>query len=428
MRIRFSARSILLICALLFLNCNLYAQYLDDPHDPFRLGKKVTKPVSVTTNRKDVESEKLRAFNADIERFQTEYANMLKREGALIANLEKLVEDNRMGSLLKKYDNADEALKARIAELTEKLRSSELQIGQLTNRNNAMKTQIKQLQNSEAKAKETAAAAKNNRNQMHQKLFETLLNSDDVQQQELALTHLFECGNKHPITEGEPINLYSPALLRRIRQLTDSDSASVKQLAARGLTLFDPSMAIELGIQFAPKWRPLEFVKASDETARLLNFLEAYGDFEYVDALLQDVVEEIRDHYGIPIRISKNLDALDTSITHSVTNVTLGSFLREMLEEHRLGYVITGGGIVIMKNTNPKLAVTKSYNVRRLFEDNLGVAKVVELLERSFEQDSIELTVLTDHVISAKASESNHQLIEAKLGSLAPTASWKNSK
>ena len=181
MRFRLSATLPLPICVLLLTTCTLFAQDSDNPFsdqsDPFGTTTKVTKTDSRAPVEEDFDSEKLKAFEADIKRFQKEYADMLKREQVLTQTVEKLLEDNRMGSLLKNYDDADQALKARVSQLTAKLKSFEQEITQTANQNKALKMRIKQLDASEAEAKQAAAAATNNRNEMHQKLFETLLNS-----------------------------------------------------------------------------------------------------------------------------------------------------------------------------------------------------------------------------------------------------------
>ena len=97
MRFRLSATLPLPICVLLLTTCTLFAQDSDNPFsdqsDPFGTTTKVAKPGARAPIQEDFESEKLKAFEADLQRFRKEHANMLKREQALTGKIEKLLED-----------------------------------------------------------------------------------------------------------------------------------------------------------------------------------------------------------------------------------------------------------------------------------------------------------------------------------------------
>ena len=380
-----------------------------------------SKPVVDSGEASD--NEQVKDFAAKITQLQEEYARMVARERELLNTISRLSDLAETGRLLRTNDgDANAALEQKINQLQAKARTLAMEIQHVTEQNKLLKSAINQSQASEAKAKEAAEKAAHHRNEMHQALFETLIESNDSAQQELALVHLFKCVDKYPQDEEFPINIYKPNLLRRISLLADSESEKVRGLAAKCLFEFTTETAVEMGIQFAPTWHPLEYFRSSVDTLRIHQSLKHRCAMHYAEVPLVEVIEDLQRHYNMPFRLGPNVDP-KTPITYENRNQSLASSLTALLGD-RMGYAIVDETIVIMKSSNPGLQVSRTYNVQRLLSDKVDLKKIFAIIQQELGSDAVKLTEVNDHVFVSQTSEPNQHRIQQQLGTLAPQANW----
>ena len=331
----------------------------------------------------------------------------------------KKIDRQKLREQLQEYQQGQDREKDREKELSR----LQMRLAEVVQRNGLLKSRVEVLSNANEEARVVAEVVKKNRNQMHQNLFETLLKSDDKSQQELALVHFFECVDHDSTAGSRSIDIYKPVLLRRVKQLVESDSDRVKQLASRCLFTTNPTIAIESGIQFAPTWRSLEFANAPDAKRRLFEVLRQDASFQYDDVPMQDVVDELQSDFRINVRLAAGVDAETLVSFDDDQRVRIADFLSSMLGSKKLDYVVSNGAIVVMNKGAAELAVTRNYNVRRLFNESVDIERVTELIEESVDGE-LRLGVLNEHVFWVKTNETNHLKVEQKLGALAPNPKW----
>ena len=95
-----------------------------------------------------------------------------------------------------------------------------------------------------------------------------------------------------------------------------------------------------------------------------------------------------------------------------------------MLDELELSYTVIDGEIQVMKKTNPKVRVSRTYNVRGLISDKTDIKTLVKVAEQAAGKAPVELMAVGTDVIVAKAGEADQLRISEKLGSLASPAKW----
>jgi hypothetical protein len=365
------------------------------------------------------ESEQLKAFRSQIQEIEQKYTEMVLRESALTESLGKVLKERKLNRLR----NADGELDDNIKETVEQLRRSRNQIAELAQMNELLKKRIGALESETSEHKLRAQEAVANRNEMHQALFESLLLSENRTHQQMALEHLFACGDKYEAAKV-PINIYSPKLLKQVSQLTSSDSEEVKRLASRCLFGFKPDYAIAAGIQFGPLWRPLEHSKANLNTQRIHQMLDHVCDFVFEEEPLADLVDMLKNQFAVGFRLGEGVDE-EMLITYDATNRSLFLNLSGMLEKHKLGFVISNDEVVILKETDPALKVLATYNTAGLSSlAQIETEKAMQLLKKSFESDPVELTLIGENLFTAKASAVHQRKIQKTLGNLAPPAKW----
>ena len=80
-------------------------------------------------------------------------------------------------------------------------------------------------------------------------------------------------------------------------------------------------MAIESGIQFGPRWKPLEHGKSSPQTAMMLRRLEEPINADYQETPLHEVIDELKMRYRFNIQLSPEVDS-KKAVTYKCHNVT----------------------------------------------------------------------------------------------------------
>ena len=96
-----------------------------------------------------------------------------------------------------------------------------------------------------------------------------------------------------------------------------------------------------------------------------------------------------------------------------------------MLEAHKLGFAVVAEEIRIMKDTDPKMNVTATYNIAGLsMLSDVKTEKAIEVLKEMFDTKPVELTLIGEDIFTVKTTEVNHRKIQKKLGTFAPAAKW----
>ncbi|MFK7765739.1 MAG: hypothetical protein AB8B55_00760 [Mariniblastus sp.] len=425
--------TLLPICVILMATVSLHGQVnLEDPFgslgsqpapadsgsaSPFGLRTQTDSPNA----KESPTNPKVQKFEEQMNLLTEQYSKMIRNEAALLEMVDRLQRDLDLKKLEKAAGPGDATVKETFLAYKAKFRALSNQLREVELRNAALIKRVNTLEESAAKDKAAAKKALTNRNEMHQVLFASLLNSDDAAQQELALVHLFSCIDKYG--RENPVTIYTPDLLRRISELTDSKSATVKGLASRCLFTTKPDTAIELGIQFGPDWKPLEYAKASVNTHRIFSAMDEEAWFDFEETPIREITEEIQQKYNLPIRFESAVDT-DLAITFKTSGVPLGLSLAGLLEKYKLGFAIIDDQIVVMKDSNPKLMVTRTYNVRGLAGKKLDLEKVVTMVKQSLGQSNVGLTSLSEHIFIATASESDQIRIGKRLAKITPSPKW----
>ena len=436
MRLRLLIQSLLPMLLVVVPLASGFAQ--DNPFDesnPFGISPQENPfgpPAKTTPANKDpqsqtetvsFESERLKKLRSQLQSIEKEFAHLATSEAALRGSLERVVEDHKLDRLKGPGGELDEKIEDTIMSYRMRHEAFRDEIDQLKRVNSTLKDHIKKLEESEAENKLRADKAENNRNEMHQALFERLILSDDATLQQVAFEHLFACRAKYQPAEF-PIDVHTAKLLKRVSQLTNSESESVKQHAAQYLFHFQQNAAIELGFQFGLLWRPLEHRKTDAITIRIYHQLDDPVDLIYDEVPLSEILVELEQKFGIGIRMAADVDK-DLVVTCDSVGRTLFSSLKGVLEQEKLAFAVIDEEIVVMKETNPDLIVMATYNITGLSSlADLETDKVLKMLEKALDAKAGDITPLGGHMFTAKTSEANQREIQKFLGNLAPTVKW----
>ena len=395
----------------------------ENPFGPPAKTTPANKDPQSQTETVSFESERLKKLRSQLQSIEKEFAHLATSEAALRGSLERVVEDHKLDRLKGPGGELDEKIEDTIMSYRMRHEAFRDEIDQLKRVNSTLKDHIKKLEESEAENKLRADKAEKNRNEMHQALFERLILSDDATLQQVAFEHLIACGAKYQPSEF-PIDVYTVKMLKRISELTDSDSESVKQLAARSLYTFKQDSAIELGIQFGPFWRPLEHHRTDFNTRRIYQTLGQPFDLVYDESPLWEIVDDLKRSCAFEIRTAADVDE-KLAVSYDSAGRTLFSSLKGMLEQEKLAFAVIDEEIVIMKDTNPKLNVMATYNIAGLSSlADLKTDKVLKMLEQALDSKAGDITSLGGDMFTAKTSEANQREIQKFLGNLAPAAKW----
>jgi len=337
MRLRLSTLSLLPLLLLVSVPlASTFAQ--EDPFgnssqdDPF--APNPTQATNADKPKAGQESERLKNFRSQLQKIEKEYAEMESRESALQISLAAVLEQRKVDALKRPYGELED----RVRDTIRLLKDSEDQLAPVVKQNSIMKKRLNFVESQELEYRQRAGDAEANRNEMHQALFESLLLSDDEAQQQMAFEHLFSCVDKYEAAKL-PISIQSPKLLKRVSQLTFSDSVEVKRQASRCLFSFKPDSAIDAGIQFGPLWRPLEYSKSNANTHRIYETLEHPCNVVFEEEPLMDFVNMLQRHNGLGVRLGEDVDE-DLPITYTGTGRSLFLNLSGMLEEHKHEFAI----------------------------------------------------------------------------------------
>ena len=410
--------SFLLSLFTLCLSVSLNAQ----TEDPFGLERNPGH-VDLVQQKKPIESGKVKEFKEKLQGVQDSFAKMAVREAAMRESVGRMREQVDLYKAARGGKKIDVRLKELHAEFNAEKTAIELELSQLRSDRELLKKKVESLYIEKTKAEETARKAVGKRNEMHQTLFEELLYSELADRQELALNHLLACFDKYGEGQELPVDVRKPEILRRLSRLTESDNSKVKLQASRCLFASKRDSAIEMGIQFGQYWRPVEIVKADAETQMIWAALQEKCFFDFEDSPLVDLVEEVQQKYRVHFRLDTEVNE-STLVTYVSHNRTLEATLLGVLDELELSYAVIDGEIQVMKKTNPKVRVSRTYNVRGLISDKTDIKTLVKVAEQAAGKAPVELMAVGTDVIVAKAGEADQLRISEKLGSLASPAKW----
>lgn len=415
---------------LMCFSVSLAAQTHDDPfgveiENPFGDGTKQVPqaPQVDAAQSTDVNIDKVKAFNEQMQIVQDSFAKMAKHEAALSEIVRRLLDEAELQRLANGDKKVDEGLKDLQAKFNEKMKGLETQLAVMRSNEKLLKEKIASLQQENSQAKKVAEEAVANRNDMHQTLFEELLNSDLEDRQQLALNHLLACLDKYGQGEKLPVNAYTPEVLRRLSRLVESDDSNVRLQASRCLFSFKPDSAIEMGIQFGPRWRPLEAAKADIETKKIWERLAEKIYIELEDSPLVDLIEDMQQNYRISFRLSPDIDSA-MSITYKSNDRTLETSLFDLLDKYDMSFAVIDGEIQVMKKTNAKLRTVRTYRVSGLISEKTDIQTVMKVAQQAVGKSPVEITVMGTDVIVAKGLEADQRRISEGFGTLAPPAKW----
>ena len=125
-------------------------------------------------------------------------------------------------------------------------------------------------------------------------------------------------------------------------------------------------------------WPPGKVIFEQSETEKKIRaVLQQPAEFEFKNTPLGDVVEFIRKQYGITVQLYSEALAADgrgveTKITKSIRNTTLGNALRLLLDEHELTTVVKND--VLLLTTKSSASQPENLSVRTYQVHDLVVA------------------------------------------------------
>ena len=299
------------------------------------------------------------------------------------------------------------------------------EIAALIATNDALKARVIELEATkgdlETKLEEAPAKA----DEMHQSLFDSLLFSEDTAHQEFALKHLIACIEKYEATK-RPVSLHSVDVHRRLKLLSSSKEKTVREMAAGCLYIFHPSDAARLGIQFGSRWQSLEQVSSDVNTNRIFNALAMPCDLVYDAVPLEEVVEELKMHYGVSVRLAEGIDRKQ-EVSYDSVGRTLLSSLAGLLESKKLGFAVSDEEIVIMKTTDPKLKAVATYNVSGLdLLAKIKTEQILKMLQEEFTDEGVEFAKVGEHLITAKTDLKRQRQIQERIATLVPATKWSS--
>lgn len=319
-------------------------------------------------------------------------------------------------------------LKRMLKEATDQFEYQKAQVRQFKNKNAAFARTIEQLklkvnhQESQIAAMTSAVKAKN---ELHQSMFEELLDSDEVERQLLALRHLVECLDSASMESRQcSLELHQPKILRRLCFLADSDVAGVKSLAARCLYVVSPGTAVEHGIQFAPRWKALEEFKfAHRKEAHFFVLLNEQMHAEYEEVALEEVIEDIQLKYNVPVRLETGIDP-NLKMTFKFRDENFAIGMGSSLKKYGLSLGVADANLIVVKSSDPRASVPLSYNVKSLIDKGVKLDQIREIVGQVLDNMRFSVTPVGDHQFSLKANLADHYRVQRKLGTLATPIKW----
>ena len=282
---------------------------------------------------------------------------------------------------------------------------------------------LKQKCNSLIDEKSELEQSVSKKNEMHQRIFEQLLNSQESAQQQIALQHLMACFDQERVSENVlSLEVGKPEIFRRLSRLVESDDARIQLQAARVFTVLSRSSAIELGFQFGPTWEPTSRFD-SEEESRIYRALKRHIELDYDEQVLEEIVDEVQSWFGIPVTLSKEVNGR-TLVTFKATNLELGAALTRMLDKCELAYRVMDDQIVIMNKTDNRLNKSETYNVRGLLSEKLDIDGLINLITVDVGADNVSVHAVDQHKLVVRGTENDHRRVSRFLGSLAKPAKW----
>jgi len=331
MRFRLFVSSLLPLLLLLICSVHVHGQDPFSDENPFGDTPKPQESQPPKAAKAPAESAKLKAFRAQLKSIEETFAQMSFREEALRGALESMELSMEKERLRKEDGTIDDHVKA----MFERSKEIEKKLQRSTDINERLKSRVDQLEASEEELRRTSEKAVADHGEMHKSLFESLLFSDEPGHQELAFKHLVKCIESAHAKQIS-VSLHTPKVHGRIAKLTGSDSAQVRDIASKCLFRLKPDDAMELGIQFGPTWKPLEYSKTGNNTLRINHALEMPFDLIYDEATLEEIVEDLQMGLAIQIRLAPDVPE-DQLVTVNSVGRTLFHSLSGMLADNYLG-------------------------------------------------------------------------------------------
>jgi hypothetical protein len=261
------------------------------------------------------------------------------------------------------------------------------------------------------------------KNEMHQRIFEKLLNSKESAQQQIALQHLMACLDQEGVSSDMlSLDVGKPEIFRRLSRLVESDDAKIQIQAARVFTAISRSSVIEMGFQFGPTWEPTSRFDTPEE-AKIYRALKEPVDLDHDERLLEDMVEELQQRYGVHVALSKEVSGR-TLITFKAMGLEFDGVLARMLDKYELAYRVMDDQIVIMKKTDNRLSKSETYNVRGLLSEKLDIDGLIKLITGDVGANTVSVNAVDQHKLVIKGTENDHRRVGQFLGSLAKPAKW----
>ncbi len=220
--------------------------------------------------------------------------------------------------------------------------------------------------------------------------FETLLNERQYASAESVTRQAFELAPELPATnltyESASIvsNLEQNLKLRREREIAFLATLFQSEKSATAFSgepplIFPDAAEWEAKVRNREKYQSVRLAgNESDE--RILNALDEQADLEYDEVAFVDVMDELRDDYGINVvlDVSARDDSLteDELITFNVKGIRLKNALRLMLKEKNATFIVRDEVLTIISldvASDPEFFVTNVYNVGDLVAPRIPI-------------------------------------------------------
>ena len=307
----------------------------------------------------------------------------------------------------------------RILALESELKKLRQQHAEVLRENEILKQKCNSLINEKSELEQSVSK----KNEMHQRIFEQLLNSQDSAQQQIALQHLMACFDQERVSDNMlSLEVGKPEIFRRLSRLVESDDAKIQIQAARVFTVISRSSTIELGFQFGPTWEPTGRFNTEAES-RIYSALKRPVDLDYDEQVLEEIVDEIQSWFDVPVTLSKEVNGR-TLVTFKGSGLELDAAFSRMLDKCDLAYRVMDDQIVIMKKTDNRLNKSETYNVRGLLSEKLDIDGLINLITIDVGADNVSVNAVDQHKLVVRGTENDHRRVSRFLGSLAKPAKW----
>lgn len=271
--------------------------------------------------------------------------------------------------------------------LLEKVRrlkaESDARLTEIMNRYQESKNDVRHLQQ-QVQVLQNKVNVATARSQVHDQLLANFLMpqlvSEDEKQQEQGLRHLEEIV---VTVEGEGQHYYpnSERLLRQLCHLVDSEHEPVRKKAVWLVRVMSPNTAAELGFQNRKdRWVSVNETRSSSRVSRSL---DSVCTLDYESTVLLDVIEEIQDQYAINVMLDNSVDQ-EMLISIDRRGVSLREGLTQLLGSKGLSFRVSSSGIAVSKQGDASLSHPKTYNIRGLLTEEIGVDEIVKFADQAF--------------------------------------------